>query len=179
MTPKMTRDKQQQEINDIDREENLTEKNIRFCENIISGMNGMNAYLSAYTNPEKPIKSSTAKVNASILLTKTNIKKYIEERKKIVLQTIQSQPIITKEKILQRMNDVYESAMIGNEVIGFKDGYAIPSGLFNPDRSAAIRATDLQAKVIGAYEEKKGDVIVNVQNNLVSIRNFLGETEPE
>ncbi len=59
----------------------LNPKQIQFCKNFVSSDffgNGVESYLNAYdTNKDKPIQYNTAKVNASKLLTSTNILVYI------------------------------------------------------------------------------------------------------
>ena len=55
----------------------LTHNEILFCEKYIETQNGTQSYLFIRPN----VKEESATVNASKMLTKTNIKKYIESQK--------------------------------------------------------------------------------------------------
>ena len=58
---------------------NLTDKQKAFCDYYLESLNAAEAYKRAYTSCKK---DSVARANASRLLTKANIKKYIDKRLK-------------------------------------------------------------------------------------------------
>ena len=68
-----------------EKEQNLTEKQKRFCEEYIMEWNGVKAYKTAY----KSCKSdAAARANASRLLTNANIKKYLAELSKDIQKQV-------------------------------------------------------------------------------------------
>ena len=101
--------------------EELTQKQKMFCEEYIFDWNGSRAYKIAYPNS----KDSTARTNASKLLTKTNILAYIEEIQKD-LQRLAGISRLSVLKDLQKIQDEAEQARdkikaieVKNKMLGF------------------------------------------------------------
>ena len=68
-----------------EKEQNLTEKQKRFCEEYIMEWNGVKAYKAAYKNCKS---DAAARTNASRLLTNANIKKYLAELSKDIQKQV-------------------------------------------------------------------------------------------
>lgn len=115
----------------------LTIKQQRFCEEYVKVGNGAEAYKRAYNAK----KDETARVNASKLLTKTNIIEYIKSLNNEV-----------REKSIADINDCLK----------------ILTELMSEDKPDFIRlkAVDMRLKTLGAYLEKRelsGDIIITVE----------------
>ena len=85
-----------------------------FCEKYLETRNGTQSYLFIRPN----VKEESAKVNASKMLTKTNIKKYIEERLKPIEEAEEKKAIADADEILE-----FITAVIRGEVkdqLGFE-----------------------------------------------------------
>lgn len=92
----------------------LTHNEILFCEKYIETQNGTQSYLFIRPN----VKEESAKVNASKMLTRTNIKKYIEERLKPIQEAEEKKAIADADEILE-----FITAVIRGEVkdqLGFE-----------------------------------------------------------
>lgn len=74
----------------------LTEKQKRFCDEYLVDLNATRAYKKAYPSVKK---DETARANASRLLTKANIKEYIDKR----IKDRQKRTEITQDKVLKEL----------------------------------------------------------------------------
>lgn len=74
----------------------LTEKQKRFCDEYLVNLNATRAYKKAYPSVKK---DETARANASRLLTKANIKEYIDKR----IKDRQKRTEITQDKVLNEL----------------------------------------------------------------------------
>lgn len=74
----------------------LTEKQKRFCDEYLVDLNATRAYKKAYPSVKK---DETARANASRLLTKANIKEYIDKR----IKDRQKRTEITQDKVLNEL----------------------------------------------------------------------------
>lgn len=74
----------------------LTEKQKRFCNEYLVDLNATRAYKKAYPSVKK---DETARANASRLLTKANIKEYIDKR----IKDRQKRTEITQDKVLNEL----------------------------------------------------------------------------
>ena len=116
----------------------LNNKHKIFCrEYVKNGLNGTKAYMKAYPD----CTEETARINASKLLTKTNIQNYIKElqdkaESKDIMTTIQKKEFLT------------------NMILKDKDA----------NRTDRLRALDILNKMDGEYIEK---VETKVSANLV------------
>ena len=79
----------------------LTDKQESFVKEYLIDFNGARAYKEIYPN----VKDSTARTNASKLLTNTNIQDYIKSKQKKTSDKLE----ITKEQILQMVFDIAKS----------------------------------------------------------------------
>lgn len=77
----------------------MTDKQQIFCDEYLKDRNGTRAYKAAYPNVKK---DSTARVCASQLLTKPNIRDYIDEQ----LKKLSDSRIATVEEIFQYLTSV-------------------------------------------------------------------------
>lgn len=77
----------------------MTDKQEIFCNEYIKDFNGARAYKVAYPNCKK---DSSARANASELLTKTNIQEYITKLKEDLKEKTQ----ITQEKVLNEISKI-------------------------------------------------------------------------
>jgi len=102
----------------------LTDKQESFVKEYLIDFNGARAYKEIYPN----VKDSTARTNASKLLTNTNIQDYIKSKQKKTSDKLE----ITKEQILQmvfdiakskgeRTNDRLKAFEIVNKMLGLKE----------------------------------------------------------
>lgn len=74
----------------------MTNSQKRFCDEYLIDFNASRAYKAAYKSCKSDL---TARTNASKLLTKTNIQKYISEKQK----EIEEKTEITQKKIIQEL----------------------------------------------------------------------------
>ena len=74
----------------------MTNAQKRFCDEYLIDFNASRAYKTAYKSCKSDL---TARTNASKLLTKTNIQKYISEKQK----EIEEKTEITQKKIIQEL----------------------------------------------------------------------------
>lgn len=115
----------------------LTIKQQRFCEEYVKCGNGAEAYKRAYNVK----KDETARVNASKLLTNTNVIEYINSLNNEL-----------REKNIADINDCLK----------------IVTELMSDDKPDFVRlkAVDMRLKTLGAYLEKRelsGDITITVE----------------
>lgn len=129
----------------------MTEKQKAFCDYYLETLNASESYKRAYSSCKT---DETARVNGCKLLTKANVKSYIEER----LKQMESARIAKPEEILKYLTKV----MRGEE----KDQFNLDASLV--DRT---KAAELLAKRYGLLTDK-----MDMTGNLVI---FNGEDKLE
>lgn len=126
----------------------MTEKQMLFCEEYLKDMNGSRAYKAAYPNVKK---DTSARVCASQLLTKTNVKEYIAKR----LEQIHNDNTADVAEVMEYLTSVLRGtsessvlAMIGDGVQGivFK----------TPDEKDKLKAAELLGKRFGLFKDNIG-----------------------
>lgn len=91
----------------------MNNRHQQFCDEYLNnGLNATKAYLSVY----KTVTEETAKVNGCKLLTKTNIKEYIDIKREETSKTLN----ITKESLIQDLIDIKNANKIDRPVVATK-----------------------------------------------------------
>lgn len=118
-----------------------------FCQKYIElGMNGTQAYLSVYKSIKK---ESTARTNASRLLTNANIQEYIE-----VLQSkIEKTAIINVEERMKWLSKVVNGEIKHTSYDGNGNSYENEAYI-----SDKMKAIDILNKMDGVYVTKVQDI---------------------
>ena len=128
-----------------------------FCDEYLIDLNGTRAYKVAYPNIKK---DSTARTNASRLLTIANIKCYIEERMKEKDQ----EAIATQDEALKYLTSVLRGESESEVIVveGNGDGCSSARKIKKaPDEKEKLRAGELLGKRYGLFIEKK-DINANI-----------------
>jgi phage terminase small subunit len=131
----------------------LTPKQKIFCDEYLIDTNGTRAYKTAYNTGN----TNTAKVNASKLLTNTNIKEYIDKR----MNEKTSARIANQDEVLEYFTDIMRKSM---ELIS---GCEV-----SPEVKDGLKAAENLAKRYGILNEK---VRVELAEQII----FKGEDELE
>ena len=128
----------------------MTDNQRKFCDEYIKDCNGSRAYKAAYPN----VKSDeAARVNASKLLTKTNIKEYIDEQ----LDKISSEKIADATEVLEYLTSVVrgnsQSEVVVVESIGdyMSEARKVKKA---PDEKERLKAAELLGKRYGIFTDK-------------------------
>ena len=122
-----------------------------FCNEYLIDTNGTRAYKAAYP---KVKKDSTARTNASRLLTKANIKDYIDKK----MEEKEEKLIAKQDEVLKYLTSVLrgesESEIVVIESNG--DGYSSAKHIIKrPDEKEKLKAGELLGKRYGLFIEKK------------------------
>ena len=139
----------------------LTHNEILFCEKYIETQNGTQSYLFIRPN----VKEESAKVNASKMLTKTNIKKYIEERLKPIQEAEEKKAIADADEILE-----FITAVIRGEVkdqLGFETSVKdrLTASKMLADRYRLFEKPKEATDEKEEEEKNKSKVIIEVVDN--------------
>ena len=139
----------------------LTHNEILFCEKYIETQNGTQSYLFIRPN----VKEESAKVNASKMLTKTNIKKYIEERLKPIQEAEEKKAIADADEILE-----FITAVIRGEVkdqLGFETSVKdrLTASKMLADRYRLFEKPKEPVDEKEEEEKNKSKVIIEVVDN--------------
>lgn len=121
-----------------------------FCDEYLIDMNGSRAYKKAYPNVKK---DESARVNASKLLTKANIKLYIEER----MAEKEAELIATQDEVLKYLTSVLRGESESEIVVieGDGDGYSSARTMKKtPDEKERLKAGELLGKRYGLFVDK-------------------------
>ncbi|MBR5583362.1 MAG: terminase small subunit [Lachnospiraceae bacterium] len=144
----------------------MTDKQRKFCDEYIIDCNASRAYKAAYPN----VKSDeAARVNASKLLTKTNIKEYIDEQ----LEKISNDKIADAKEVMEYLTSVMRGQSQSEIVVveGCGDGYSEARTIDKaPDEKEKLKAAELLGKRYGIFKES-----LNVEVEPVVIINDLKE----
>lgn len=123
----------------------LTPKQKAFCDEYLTDLNGARAYKAVYKSAKK---DATARVNASKLLTKANVKAYIAER----MKEIQNEKTADLEEVIR-----FFSSVMRGEV---KDQFDLDATI--SDRlSAGRELMRWYEKADGEEKETGGITIIN------------------
>ena len=143
----------------------LTEKQKRFADYYIETGNGAESYKRAYPNCKK---DDTARVNASKLLTNTNIKEYIDKQ----LKEMKNDRIADATEVLEYLTDILrgnvkeECVVVVNEGDFVSSAKVIEKQVTPKDRN---KAAELLAKRYGLLTENlnlNADMTVNIIDNV-------------
>ena len=111
----------------------LTPKQIKFCENVVSGMSYKDSYLKAYNGNSE----NTAYVEGSKLALRDDIQDYIKTLQKPIEKALQVQQISIKDKQIQFINERIQHCIDNN------------------DEQSIIRYTDMLAKIYNLYKDNE------------------------
>lgn len=129
----------------------LTPKQEKFCQCIVSGMDGKTSYLTAYNgNSEK-----TAEIESVKLMKRDDITERITELNKPVINLVQNSAISARKK---QIEFIEERIAICKE---------------KEDENSIIRYTDMLNKLYSLYKEevntdKQENILENIDNNTLS-----------
>ena len=128
----------------------MTDKQRKFADEYLIDCNATRAYKAAYPN----IKSDeAARVNGCKLLTKANIKTYIDEK----LEEISSAKIADAQEVMEYLTSVMRGESEAEVVVveGCGDGYSEAKTMTkNPDEKEKLKAAELLAKRYGLLTDK-------------------------
>ena len=128
----------------------LTPKQKIFCNEYLIDMNATRAYKKAYPNVTK---DETARVNGCKMLTKTNVKQYIESR----LKKIEDKSIADAAEVLKYLTSVMRNEVTEEVVVvescgdGMSEARKVKKDVSAKDRN---KAAELLAKRYALLTEK-------------------------
>lgn len=147
-----------------------------FCQKYLElGMNGTQAYLSVYKTCKK---EETARTNASRLLTKANIKKYIEE----LQNKVEEKAIISIEDIVKELTaiaftdrtklsqNVRNRIMLQDDEDGTKKEYFEDNVIFTETKDL----DETTRKVIAGYKKTQSGFAIETYDKLKALE-LLGK----
>lgn len=144
----------------------MTDKQRKFADEYLIDCNATRAYKAAYPN----VKSDeAARVNGCKLLTKTNIKTYIDEQ----LEKISSDKIADATEVMEYLTSVLRGESSSEVVVveGCGDGYSEARRVDKaPDEKEKLKAAELLGKRYGIFTDK-----VDLKTEPVVIVNDLKE----
>lgn len=122
----------------------LTQKQEKFCRNIVSGMSNKDAYNNAYNSKS----DNAAWIESTKLLKREDIQKYISDLRKPIEIEIQSNQFNARQKQIDFIND--------------RINICKEKG----DEQSIIRYTDMLNKIHGIYKEEidKSEQKTNISN---------------
>lgn len=120
-------------------ERKLTIKQQAFADAYIELGNATQAYLKAYTNVKK---ETTAKANASRLLTNANVSSYIAER----MEELKSERVADQQEVLETLTAILRGEASAGALKGVGGGEEEVIDDMPPTMSERIRAAELIGK---------------------------------
>lgn len=130
-------------------ESSMTDKQKKFCDEYLIDCNATRAYLAAYPN----IKNEhSARTLASRLLTKVDIKSYIDEQ----LEKISSEKIADAKEVMEYLTSVMRGETKSEIVVveGCGDGYSEARNIDKaPDEKERLKAAELLGKRFGLFKD--------------------------
>lgn len=126
--------------------EGMTEKQRRFADEYIRTGNISASYKVAYPNVRK---DAAARASGSKLLTKTNVKTYIDKR----LEELRKQSIAEQDEVLQYLTSVMRGEQTEQTLKGIGEG-AQEIDDIDVDASKRIKAAELLGKRYMLWTEK-------------------------
>ena len=145
--------------------EKLTDKQIIFANEYLVDLNATRAYKKVYPNVKK---DSAARANASKLLTKANIKKYIDEQ----LKKIEDKSIADATEVMKYLTSVMRNELKEEVVVVEGEGEGCSSArIVKKDMSAKdrIKAAELLGKRYRLFTEKvelEGSIPVQIVDDI-------------
>lgn len=123
----------------------MTDKQRKFCDEYIIDCNATRAYKAAYPN----VKSDdAARACASKLLTKTNIKNYIDEQ----LDKISSEKVADAKEVMEYLTSVMRGESQSSVLSLCGDGCQEVIEK-NPDEKERLKAAELLGKRYGLFKD--------------------------
>lgn len=162
---------------DTEEKKDLTEKQKRFCEEYIWDWNGSRAYKAAYPN----VSDNSARVNASQLLTKTNIQSYISD----IQKDIEKQANISRLQVIEEHKKIALGS-IAHLHLSWIDRKDFEN--LTDDQKACIQEIDTQVVKRNLGTPDDPDIVdverikiklYSKQTSLDAISKMLGYNEPE
>ena len=146
--------------------DNMTDKQKKFCDEYLIDCNATRAYKAVYPN----IKNEhSARTLASRLLTKVDIKTYIDEQ----LEKISNEKIADAKEVMKYLTSVLRGESKSSIVVveGEGDGYSSAREMDkSPDEKERLKAAELLGRRYGLFKES-----VNLEVEPVVIMNDLKE----
>lgn len=127
-------------------ERKLTPKQQAFADYYIELGNATEAYLKAYPNVKK---ETTARANASRLLTNANVSAYIERR----MEELQSERVASAQEVLETLTAVLRGQATGTALVGMGMGEQEVKQV-EPSVTERVRAGELLGKRYKLWTEK-------------------------
>lgn len=134
----------------------MTDKQRRFCDEYLIDCNATRAYKVAYSHVKN---DHSARTLASRLLTKVDVKNYIEE----CLDQISSEKTAKAEEVMEYLTSVMRGKSSAEVVVvtGNGDGFSSAEKINKaPDEKERLKAAELLGKRFGLFTDK-----VNVEGN--------------
>lgn len=128
-------------------ERKLTIKQQNFADFYIELGNATQAYLKAYPNVKK---ESTAKANASRLLTNANVSSYIEER----MEELKSVRVADQQEVLETLTAILRGETTAATLRGIGEGAQVIDEDMPPTMGERIRAAELIGKRFRMWTDK-------------------------
>ena len=127
----------------------MTDNQRKFCDEYLIDCNATRAYKVAYS---RVTSDETARVNGSKLLTKTNIKNYIDEQ----LEKLSSEKIADAKEVMEYLTSVLRGETQSEIVIveGCGDGYSEARRMDKaPDEKERLKAAELLGKRYSLFKD--------------------------
>lgn len=129
--------------------DNMTDKQRKFCDEYIIDCNATRAYKAAYP---KIKNDHSARTLASRLLTKVDIKTYIDEQ----LEKLSSEKIADAKEVMEYLTSVLRGESQSEVVVveGQGDGYSEARTMDKaPDEKERLKAAELLGKRYGLFKD--------------------------
>jgi phage terminase small subunit len=123
----------------------MTDKQRKFCDEYLIDCNATRAYKAAYPNVKK---DDAARACASKLLTKTNIKEYIDEQ----LEKLSSEKIADAKEVMEYLTSVMRGESQSSVLSLCGDGYQEVIEK-NPDEKERLKAAELLGKRYSLFKD--------------------------
>lgn len=147
----------------------MTEKERRFADEWLKDCNGAKAYMKVYPH----IKNEhSARTLASRLLTKVDIKAYIDEQ----LEKLHNEKTADAQEVMEYLTSVMrgESQSEIVVVLGVGDGYSKASNINKaPDEKERLKAAELIGKRYGIFDKN------NLEKDNSGIADFIEAATPK
>ena len=135
----------------------LSNQQRKFCEEYVNnGNNGTQAYLKAYKTCKK---ENTAKVNASRLLTKANVIKYIEE----LQEELKKKAIMTAEERMIWLTKVLTGEIKEKVAVQHENRETGEIKMIETDFPAQLK---IKLAALDTLNKMTGEYVTNIKGNL-------------